>query len=227
MNDMDENKKITAGNRYCPVIFVVLALLLFFLSHVIYDSDKLETVQYYRDGIAVTEMTQGVPLWVDNVFSVSFIADVIAGLACWIFVILDKAVNRRKILKRVLIMFPVGAVFFFISLLGISCVNTYRGTADGSDFVMTYNPEYYEYSHDDKRIVVCEYSWLLGGFGSVYQVTPDDRMIEIGHFGTDDGYRNQGQYDIEWEEDGVRLTYTFDPIAHDPVKEVFCNWADD
>ena len=225
MSGMEESKKITAWNIYSPVIFVVLALLLFFLSPVIYDSDKLETVQYYRDGIAVTEMTQGVPSWVDIVFSVCFMADVIAGLASWIFVILDKAINRRKILKRVLIMFPVGAVFFFISLLGISCVNTYRGEADGSNFASKYSPEYYEYCQDDKRIVVCEYSWLLGGFGSVYQITPDDRMIEIGQFGTDDGYRNHGKYDIKWEEDGISLTYTYDPIASEPDKEIFCNWS--
>ena len=224
---MEENKKIRDGARYCPIVFIVCTVLICVLISVIYDSDKLETVKYYRDGVVSTEIASGIPSQVDGIFVVGSLADAAIGIACWVLLILDKKVNKRKIRTRVLIMIPTGVLLILILLLGLGSVGYYRGEADGSNFASKYSPEYYEYCHDDKRIVVCEYSWLLGGWGTVYQVGPDDRMTQIGRFGTDDGYRNQGEYDIKWEEDGISLTYTYDPNASEPDKEIFCNWSGD
>ena len=52
-----------------------------------------------------------------------------------------------------------------------------------------------------------ETSFLLSGGGTVYQINDDSSAVIIHTFRTDDVGRNNGQYEINWHDDYVELTY--------------------
>lgn len=75
-------------------------------------------------------------------------------------------------------------------------------------------PQYYEFTDGTHTIVIEEESILLAGWGTIYQVKDDRTAVVIGTIHTDDGIRNEGNYQIEWFEDGADITYhTF--FTHD------------
>ena len=70
-----------------------------------------------------------------------------------------------------------------------------------------YSPDYYEYSNNGQTIVICEESFLLGGWGTVYLINDNRTADEVGSFGTDDGHRNGGKYEIEWYDNSAVIHY--------------------
>ena len=56
-------------------------------------------------------------------------------------------------------------------------------------------------------MVIKEESWLLGGWGTVYQVEESGKAVVLKGFTTDDGYRNEGNYDIRWSDDSADITF--------------------
>ena len=80
---------------------------------------------------------------------------------------------------------------FFITL------NSFSNSAD---------EKYYNFTSADGKhqIVVCEWSFLLGGGGGFYERTSDWTMEHIGGYFTDDGNQpiRQNDYRIEWRSDG-------------------------
>ncbi len=69
------------------------------------------------------------------------------------------------------------------------------------------DPKCFEFTDGKHTIVIEEESWLLGGWGTIYQVNDDDTALKLKGFSTDDGYRNQGNYDIKWHDDSADITY--------------------
>lgn len=72
------------------------------------------------------------------------------------------------------------------------------------------SPECYTFTDGQHTMVIEEASLLFSGTGTIYQVKDDNTAVVIGTFGTDDGLRNQGVYQIIWFEDGAKITYLFD-----------------
>ena len=75
-------------------------------------------------------------------------------------------------------------------------------------------PEYYEFVSEDgaHNIIVEEDSYLLYGFGAIYEKTSPFTMKKIGSYDTDDGYRpfTGNEYYFVWNENDFELHYKFD-----------------
>ncbi len=72
------------------------------------------------------------------------------------------------------------------------------------------DPKCFEFTDNKHNIVIEEESWLLGGWGNIYQVYDDGSAKKLNSFSTDDGYRNNGSYEITWYDDHADITFTFD-----------------
>ena len=70
-----------------------------------------------------------------------------------------------------------------------------------------YDPKCFEFSDGEHTVVIEEESWLLGGWGNIYQVNDDGSAQRLSRFSTDDGHRNEGNYDINWHDDSADITY--------------------
>lgn len=82
---------------------------------------------------------------------------------------------------------------------------TYMGVVGNT--IDEYEPDYYEFSNQTHTVVIEESSWLVGGFGKVFQIKDDHEAVEILRFYTDDGFRNGGNYQLEWYDDHVDMTF--------------------
>jgi hypothetical protein len=69
------------------------------------------------------------------------------------------------------------------------------------------DPKCFEFSDGEHTVVIEEESWLLGGWGNIYQVNDDGSAQRLSRFSTDDGFRNEGNYDINWHDDSADITY--------------------
>ncbi|MBQ8434521.1 MAG: hypothetical protein IJX24_00700 [Oscillospiraceae bacterium] len=119
----------------------------------------------------------------------------------------------EKIAKKVLISCLTAAACTVIILLGDIMVNGLYTKDD-------YNPEYYEFTDGNHTIVIEEKSFLLYGGGTVYQIKSNEEAVVIGKIRTDDGGRNNGDYEIEWFGDRVEITYNTFASEGDKVTEV-------
>lgn len=102
----------------------------------------------------------------------------------------------RVIIQSVCIYF-VGLVVIMIS--NILVIGLYGNEA--------YDPSYYEFTNGNNTVVIEEKSFLLYGEGSINQVFEDKSAIELARFSTDDGGRNNGEYDVLWKGESVEITY--------------------
>ena len=80
-------------------------------------------------------------------------------------------------------------------------------------FLFTMDATYFEYTSDDKRhnIVVNEGSFLLSGYGDIYEKTSFCTMKKVGDYTTDDGFRpftNDAFYFI-WNGNDFELHHSF------------------
>lgn len=110
---------------------------------------------------------------------------------------IEKAHRTRNIIISI-VLIPVSVVIIFFSKTIVV------------GFENDYGAEYFEFEDEDRKVVICEESWEQSGWGTIYQVEEDGTAYIIGEFVTDDGYRNNGEYDWEWNEDGVNIRYKFD-----------------
>ncbi len=82
--------------------------------------------------------------------------------------------------------------------------------------------KYYEFTSDDgqHQIIVCEWSWLLGGSGRFYERTSFCTMKSLGGYSTDDGYHpiSQNQYRFEWYDDGFDFYYSYRGSDDEPYR---------
>lgn len=137
-----------------------------------------------------------------KIADIIFIVDLFALLFSNVMLIVGKIKDKIKIFSKFALNF-LTAVLLFIGF-GLF-YNNYED--DFQPFSSDYSPQFYEFENNSHKIVICEKSWLLGGFGDVYQVYNDNTAWKIGSFTTDDGYRNNGDYKIKWSEGGADITY--------------------
>lgn len=70
-----------------------------------------------------------------------------------------------------------------------------------------WSPVCYEFTDGIRTIVIEEKSFMLDGRSTIYQIMDDGTAVIIGEFGTDDGIRNNGEYEIEWSDGSAEITY--------------------
>jgi hypothetical protein len=63
----------------------------------------------------------------------------------------------------------------------------------------------------------------LGGNIVVFQINEDNTAEGIGWAGTDDGYRNYGNYEIEWFDEYVKITFC-NGIRSDSFETIECEF---
>ncbi len=72
---------------------------------------------------------------------------------------------------------------------------------------------YHEFSSPDGKheIIVCEESFLLGGWGKVYEKSSPITLKLLGNYSTDDGFMpfSSGNYRFEYRDNGFDLYYLF------------------
>lgn len=109
-----------------------------------------------------------------------------------------KKCSGKRILGRVL----VSTIVWIFSMIVIGCSKLIV-----CGVKWDYAPEYFEFTHQKHKLVIQEKAFLLYGGANIFQVNDDNLAFLIGHFSTDDGGRNHGKYDIQWEENYAILYY--------------------
>lgn len=94
------------------------------------------------------------------------------------------------------VVFSICLIYFMIFAYAFSPVNTY-----------------FEYTSDDQHhtIVVNEMSFLLGGWGDIYEKTSFCTMKKVGQYSTDDGYCpfTNDAFFFVWNEEDFELHYYY------------------
>lgn len=117
------------------------------------------------------------------------------------------------IISAVAILFYKNTKHKTLAVLLITAVMLLSFSYTLLDLTFSADSDYYEFTSDDKShsIVVREWSFLLGGGGSVYEKTSDYTMKYLNSYGTDDGFcpiRNERYYFV-WNENDFELHYDF------------------
>ena len=99
------------------------------------------------------------------------------------------------------------ALMWLTTIVCLVLILVASAVAGGQTDDKSYHPEYYPFSNGQHSIVIEEKSFLLGGFGTVYQVKKNGEAHVIGSFQTDDGGRNNGDYTIQWSDAYADITF--------------------
>ena len=171
---------------------VILLIVAFFIQGI--PENKL---YYYRNN-QITSSS-----W-HNVFEYFpcglFLALLTLSAALTIICIVGRIKTKQKVKKHLLIIWGSEIVCFLIIMLRYVLV---MGIWSDED----YFPICYEFTDGQHTIVIEEESFLLYGGGTIYQINDDNEAVILNVFTTDDGGRNNGNYDISWYDDYAEITY--------------------
>lgn len=136
----------------------------------------------------------------------------IVPAVCGAAVLLYKNI-RYKIIAVIISAVPAfGVLLYSVMLLALASVGTY-----------------FEYTSDDKthEIVVNECSFLLGGWGEIYEKTSFCTMKQVGEYTTDDGYMpfTQGAFYFVWNENDFELHYNYGAVNGGEYRTVKMEYA--
>lgn len=85
-------------------------------------------------------------------------------------------------------------------------------------------PRYFTFSSPDgvHTIIVEEESFMLAGFGSIYEKKNALFMSKKAEYGTDNGYRpfSLNNYQLTWGQENVTITYSFGSMGVDRSVEI-------
>ena len=133
-----------------------------------------------------------------------------------------KQAEQRKVAtiiyaRRVGIGLLLGLYSLVVALVGVRL-----GSYNYADFWES--RQYFEYECGEHTIVICETSMIKTGSIRVYQVEKGNIAYEIGRCGTDDGYQNDGEYNLKWDEGGLYVGYYFDGHWEEYKREEYFEW---
>lgn len=197
-----------------PIIWIVIAMnIIAVVIGVVLQSPQVEYSYEFING----EILKSSWLDVFEIGSYVYMAIIIIMLIVAIInIIIVKKSTEIKLVRNIvvpIVLIPVSVVIILFS----------KTIVAGVDY--DYGAEYFEFSDDEHKVVICEESYLLGGWGTVYQVEEDGTAYMIGEFVTDNGYRNYGEYDLEWLEEGVNIRYRFDESS-EYIGVLKARWTD-
>lgn len=188
---------IKAYGRTANLVMLGLSLIILTVSFAIKDLPTNEAYRYENNTI-VSYSWHNV---FENVLAFFFVVLTVVLITFTVFVFLQKIRTKQEKLLRVIIQ---SACIYFVCLVVIMISNILVIGLYGNE---AYAPSYYEFSNGKNTVVIEEKSFLLYGGGSIYQVFEDKSAIELARFSTDDGGRNNGEYDILWKGESVEITY--------------------
>ena len=177
--------------------FISLGFSVLFLIISITVKDIPEKQKYiYKDN-------QIIPISWHNIFelfaNVLLIAVLSISVVLTIICIIKKIKNKDRIRKYIVLIWLTEFVCFFIILFSDIIV---IGLTSKQEF----SPECYQFSNGKHTIVIEEESYLLYGGGTVYQIIGDNEAVYLTGFTTDDGARNNGNYNIIWHDDHADIS---------------------
>ena len=186
----------------CIILFMNLVIIVFLFldGKDLFTSEVTRNNYLYEDGkIRFINPKQVLSIISDIGLLSAFSISIISSLIVLIGRRKSKVLVGGKILLNILLLF---VTIITSGLLFLSYEDSSLLASDAE-----YSPKYYDFSNENRKIVICETSYLLGGWGSVYQIYDDNTAWCIGKFYTDDGYRNNGKYQINWTDDGITVIY--------------------
>ncbi len=193
-------QRLSRAFRIIHVIFLVLSLILLILSFKL--SSKPENIEYYyRNGKIISHS------WHNTFYAVSAIFSVVVIASALIYNVSSVIYNVRNKANKLTGRFAI----WLMSIVTILLIAASAFVLDprGSDAVADHSPKCFEFSDGSHTLVIEEKSYLLWGGGTVYQLGSDNKAEIIGNFNTDDGFRNNGAYDIEWFPDHAEIMYKY------------------
>ena len=180
-----------------PLVLIVFAMnvLTFFIATIGRNMDKTYTYSYV-DGAIVTDNGMGGFIIGGYVYA--------AIVVILLIIALIQAIQFRKEMAFVfnlMIVICLVPISLFVIRFGVkSVVNTDDGYASAC----------YEFSNEDKTIVLCEKKLENDSYVEVYQLGDGKEAIFIDYLETLDGYTNEGKYKITWHKDKVAVQYGVD-----------------
>lgn len=188
---------MTKKLKLIPVLSVGVSLLTCIVS---YFAGKISPkISYvYRNNEIVTQS------WRDNFetfIGFVFLLVLLAAFVTTVILIIEKIKSKRKIAGDIFRAWSCVILCYVI----FGCSSLMVTTDDLYD----YYPVCYEFTDGQRKIVIEEESFMLYGGGTIYQIDEDNNAFVIGHISTDDGGRNNGNYDIEWSDDSCEITYDY------------------
>ena len=176
--------------------FISLGFSVLFLIISITIKDIPEKQKYiYKDN-------QIIPISWHNTFefcgNLLLITILIFSVVMTIICIINRIKNKDRIRKYIVLIWITEFVCFFIILFSDIIVT---GLTSKHEF----SPECYQFSNGKHTIVIEEESYLLYGGGTVYQIIGDNEAVYLIGFSTDDGARNNGNYNIIWHDDYAEI----------------------
>lgn len=115
------------------------------------------------------------------------------------YLIFLKTKRKTKIFGSITFTWIICILSVTIIILSVEAIMPYDKTA--------YYPECYRFSDNNHTVVIEEKSFLLYGGGTIYQIKENGEAVIIGTISTDDGGRNNGDYDIKWHDTYAEVTY--------------------
>lgn len=196
------------------IVWLIVSILILLLSLVPFETGFTRDNFIYENGVISYSSMKTDFLAIIDMYAL--LSTLLFVFMCVISFKLGNGIRRaaRILLNALVCLFTI----FLCFALG--------GNLDDDPFSIEYSPVFYEFSHNEHKIVICEESFLLGGWGTVYQVYEDNSAYPIGSFSTDDGYRNNGKYELEWDKSGVAVTYDFGSGAENPYDTDYYEFAD-
>lgn len=189
------NKKMRIALKLIPLIELCLVFL---LAGVIYILAKLWAGRYIRvyENSKITMRTLHEKV-ITPLIGVLFYLIVASCIVITILCIVERIRHDEDTAGLYVRMWIISGISAAILFVGAVLVESSSDT----------DPKCFEFSDAQHTVVIEEESWLLGGWGNIYQVNDDGSAQRLSRFSTDDGFRNEGNYDINWHDDSADITY--------------------
>lgn len=186
--------------RMIHVVFLVLSLIMLILSFKL-NSKPVSLEYYYKNYEIITHS------WHDTFYAALEIFTAVVIASAVIYSAISAVHNARNKEDRL----NGRSAIWLMSAAAILLIAASAFVLDprGSDADVERSPKCFEFSNGGHTLVIEEKSYLLSGSATVYQLGSGDKAEIIGNFNTDDGFRNNGAYDIEWFPDHAEIMYKF------------------
>lgn len=180
--------------KLLSIVSVAISAIMLVISFILKDISLSNSYIYKNNKIT--------HLWCNSfnytswlVLAILLMLLIISVLVCVVIRIKSKEIVLKLIIQSCLISV---ASFGMVSLGNIIVVGTWEKTE--------YDPKCYEFTDGYHTIVIEEKSFLLYGGGTIYHIKNNNAVI-LGEINTDDGGRNNGNYEIKWFDNGAEITY--------------------
>lgn len=187
------NNKIV---KIIPKLSLCISAIIFAVSFCIADIPENKSY-FYEYGKIISHSWHDI---FNTVTGVLFICMPILAFIASLCLVISKLKLKEKIALRLLSVWLIEIICSIIILYSNVIVS---GLWSKNDF----DPLCYEFTDGRHKIVIEETSFLLSGGGTIYQIKNGNEAVIIGGISTDDGARNNGNYDIEWYDDFAEITY--------------------